>query len=144
MIRSVILYLVLVGLPAIGLSAVLNIGRQLVPPASFGGSWRVEAWPDSVCLDANPDTLQLFIEQSGPSLKIKTHRGPLFTGLVEGEGFFARGPNRRIMRGTRIPAESDTGATVFDGMVTGAPCDQAVNTRIRATRLQLPAALTGH
>ena len=141
MIRSVLLYLVLVGIPVAGVSAVLRAGRDLKPPASFGGSWRVEAWPDSVCSQHQLDTLQLVIEQSGPSLSIKTRRGPLFTALVEGEGFNAKGPNGRRMQVTRV---SSGPAAVLEGIVTGAPCDAATQTRIRGTRVHLPSELTGH
>jgi hypothetical protein len=141
MIRSVLLYLLLVGFPVAGMSAVLRAGRDLKPPASFGGSWRVEAWPDSVCPLSQPDTLQLVIEQSGPGLSIKTRRGPRFTGQVSGASFAAQGPNGRRMTGHRI---ASSGPTQFEGIVTGAPCDRAVATRIRATRVHLPADLTGH
>ena len=141
MIRSVLLYLVLVGIPVAGVSAVLRAGRDLKPPASFGGSWRVEAWPDSACLQREIDTLQLVIEQSGPSLSIKTRRGPRFAGQVEGEGFSAKGPNGRHIQGTRI---SPGPAAVFEGIVTGAPCAEATHTRMRGTRVHLPSELTGH
>jgi hypothetical protein len=140
-IRSVVLYLLLVGIPVAGVWAVLRAGRDLKPAASFGGSWRVEAWPDSICSTSQPDTLQLVIEQSGPDLSVKTRRGPRFAGRVDGDSFSAHGPKGRRMTGKRISAP---GPTQFEGIVTGAPCDQAVTTRIRATRVHLPADLTGH
>ena len=141
MIRSVLLYIVLVGIPVAGVSAVLRAGRDLKPPTSFGGSWRVEAWPDSVCSQSRLDTLQLVIEQSGPALSIKTRRGPLVTGRVDGEGFAADGPNGRRILGRRV---SSGPAAVLEGVVTGAPCDAATHTRLRGTRVHLPSELTGH
>ena len=141
MIRSILLYIALVGIPIAGVSAVLRAGRDLKPPTSFGGSWRVEAWPDSVCTQHQLDTLQLVVEQSGPSLSIKTRRGPLFTGQVEGDGFVVKGPNGRRMQGRRVSAGP---AAVFEGVVTGAPCDAATGTRMRGTRVHLPSELTGH
>jgi len=140
-IRSVLLYLVLVGLPVAGVSAVLRAGRELTPPTSFGGSWVVEAWPDSVCQEHQPDTLELMVDQSGPSLSIKTRRGPRFIARVEGDSFVAHGPNKRVLRARRL---NTTEPAIFEGLLTAAPCDAATQTRLRGTRVQLPFELTGH
>lgn len=141
MIRSVLLYLVLVGLPVVGVTAVLRAGRELKPPTSFGGSWRVEALPDSVCLKYQLDTLELLVEQSGPSLSIKTRRGPRFTARVEGDSFVAHGPNNRKLAARRLGTAEPA---LFEGVLTAAPCDAATQTRLRGTRVQLPFELTGH
>lgn len=40
--RSILLYLALVGVPLLGVLGILQIGRGLVPPPAFGGTWRIE------------------------------------------------------------------------------------------------------
>jgi hypothetical protein len=141
-IRSVVLYIILVGIPVLGVSTILRIGRDLRPPVSFSGSWRVEAWPDSACLiTSDPDTLQLVVEQSGPLLEIRFSRGTRMVGRVEGDSFTAAGRNRVRMTVKRVP---DLGPNHFAGLVSGAPCIAAKRTRLRGTRDQLPAALSGH
>jgi hypothetical protein len=87
------------------------------------------------------DTLNLVIEQSGPALTIRTRRGVWFEGTVEGDSFRAAGRNRRQILGRRVPG---SGGSRFDGIVSGAPCENATATRISATRLALPGGLTGH
>lgn len=140
--KSVLLYLLLVGLPVLGVSAVLQAGRKLTPPVSFSGSWRVEAWPDSACLITDdPDTLQVVVEQSGPAVRIIFSRGTLLVGKVKGDSFSAAGRNRVRLHGHR---SRELGPNHFSGIVIGAPCVAATRTRIRATRLLLPADLTGH
>jgi hypothetical protein len=140
-IRSALLYIILVGMPALGMLAVLRVGRSLKPPASFGGNWRVETGPDSICVGAQPDTFQLVIEQSGPLLGIESSTGSHFEGRVSGEGFTAEGRNRGRIRASRMPGK---GGSRFEGTVAGVPCAAATSTVIRATRLQLPGDLTGH
>ncbi len=40
--KSVLLYLILVGVPVLGVLGVLRLGEQIVPPAAIGGRWQVE------------------------------------------------------------------------------------------------------
>ena len=40
--KSALLYIVLVGLPVLGVLGVLRLGERIVPPTAIGGEWRVE------------------------------------------------------------------------------------------------------
>jgi hypothetical protein len=55
--RITIAYACLVGMPLLGLVAVMRVGRHLVAPASIGGAWNVEA--DFSTLGATPCTALL-------------------------------------------------------------------------------------
>ena len=41
-VKSALLYIVLVGLPVLGVLGVLRLGERITPPAAIGGEWRVE------------------------------------------------------------------------------------------------------
>jgi hypothetical protein len=70
----VVAYILLVGLPLLGLAAVLRVGRSISPPISIDGNWRIEA--DASRLSTQPcgKTLSSFangslgISQSGKTL----------------------------------------------------------------------------
>lgn len=137
-LRSLGLYLVLVGIPALGISVVLQAGKGLRAPPSFAGSWRVETAPDSAC---RRDPLQVIVEQSGPALEVRTYDGIRLVGQVRGDSFDAEGPNHRRIRARRLPGRS---SPEWEGIATRFPCDSAKDVLIRATRLQLPRELRGH
>lgn len=40
--KSALLYLVLVGVPVLGVLGVLRLGERIAPPAAVGGEWRIE------------------------------------------------------------------------------------------------------
>jgi hypothetical protein len=70
--RSVFLYLFLVGLPVLAISGVLRVGQRLRSPIFVGGTWRLERNkdPDSSCGYAliNSERRVLTISQSGSRL----------------------------------------------------------------------------
>ena len=136
-IRSVVLYLVFVGLPLMGMSVVLQVGRRLHAPVSFGGSWQVEARPRSSCAQL---TDQLLIEQSGPALQITTRAGEHLAGQVNASGFTAQGAGDLRIEAHRRPGRE----AEWEGTADGIPCDSARGVPIRAIRLRLPRDLTGH
>lgn len=74
----VLAYIFLVGLPLLGLVAVLKGGRTLTAPFSVDGSWKVESShpASSSCSDfiSATDT-PISISQSGPSLVIALNGG---------------------------------------------------------------------
>ena len=73
--RSVLLYLSLVGLPILGMVGALHLGRGLTAPASVAGVWRVELSgpPGGIqrCNDAPvSEPLALQIIQSGRRIAV--------------------------------------------------------------------------
>jgi len=71
--RSIFLYVLLVGIPVIAVSGVLRVGQRLRPPIFVGGTWNVE-WSDigavSACGESliRSDRTVLTISQSGSRL----------------------------------------------------------------------------
>ena len=41
-VKSALLYVILVGLPVLGVLGVLRVGERIVPPAAVSGQWQVE------------------------------------------------------------------------------------------------------
>jgi len=72
--RSLLLYLFLVGMPALAISGVLYVGKRLRSPIFVGGTWSVErasnSRRDPRCGYSliNPDRAVLTISQSGSRL----------------------------------------------------------------------------
>jgi hypothetical protein len=86
-VKHSILYVLFVGIPLLGLLAVLHAGRGLVPPTSVGGRWRVDAG----LLPATPSTCAPG-ESSGPTILEITQSGPhLGVELREPGGIALRG-----------------------------------------------------
>src|SRR5688500_11787358 len=65
-LRSFIVYVVLVGLPLIGVAGALYLGERLAAPASVKGRWRLEA--SAPCMSGLGETLS--IVQSGPDVQL--------------------------------------------------------------------------
>jgi hypothetical protein len=87
--RPVLLYILLVGLPALGVVGVLHAGKNLKPPVFLGGTWSLRVSAEVAgarpCGDSaiRLDGSTLTIFQSGPTLLI-TIDGEQKT-LLEGE-----------------------------------------------------------
>lgn len=72
--RFVTLYLVLVGLPVLGVLGILRAGQELTAPRSVSGTWVAEpsfgAEPVGACWLSRlgADRLTMMVSQSGPNL----------------------------------------------------------------------------
>jgi len=72
--KLLIIYFFLVGIPLVGLLAILRAGERLTPPLSVGGSWKLEADFSSLANKACRELLSnvgqpfLSISQSGQSV----------------------------------------------------------------------------
>jgi len=88
--KSILLYVVLVGLPLLGIVGLLQVGQSLSAPISLAGKWNVQLVPaqpqgparqDGV-LRASPGTLS--ITQSGPNLRLSFDHtpSPTFEGSI--------------------------------------------------------------
>jgi hypothetical protein len=69
--RSSLLYLLLVGVPLLGLLAILTAGEQLVPPQAVGGAWTVEGEGSPCVLVMNePRPTLMNVSQSGTRAEV--------------------------------------------------------------------------
>jgi hypothetical protein len=74
--RSVILYLVLVGIPLLGLLGLLEAGERIVPPRSVGGAWELvptpahEGLPACLALGSRSAPGHLSVSQSGTQAEL--------------------------------------------------------------------------
>lgn len=88
----ILAYVLLVGLPIVGLLGVLRSGRSLKAPLSIDGVWQFQAdtsqlaaLPCGKALSENPDTA-LAISQSGNNFTLSFANGPKSTafGVLDG------------------------------------------------------------
>ena len=93
----VVAYVLLVGLPLLGLAGVLRSGRSLVAPISIDGTWKVEGDTGNVSNQSCGKTVSslvnttLLISQSGKSLAL-TFDNPAKTaasGILDGKNLKA-------------------------------------------------------
>lgn len=91
MLKSLALYLVLVGLPLVGLFALLDWGQSLVPPPSIGGRWAL-ATPAELACPGLPPAGVLSIEQSGRFLRVRLGDMPFGEGRLDDGRVHARIP----------------------------------------------------
>ncbi|MCC6642500.1 MAG: hypothetical protein IT386_15175 [Deltaproteobacteria bacterium] len=91
--KIVLLYLVLVGLPVLGVVGILRLGGRLGAPPDIGGVWRAEIAPAAQlvppCVELAPDAPAFDVEQSGVHADV-TLNDPARTRL------------EAILRGTRL------------------------------------------
>jgi hypothetical protein len=81
----ILAYILLVGLPIVGLVAVIKSGRGLTAPISVDGLWRIQVDPESLAslpcgkaIAENPETT-LAISQSGKNFTLSLANGPRST-----------------------------------------------------------------
>jgi hypothetical protein len=89
--KFVVAYIVLVGLPLLGLAGVLKSGRNLTTAISVDGTWKLDADLAAVgnrsCSGAISSVLSspLVISQSGPSLVVSSAKAKTpATGKIDG------------------------------------------------------------
>src|SRR5436190_2119284 len=90
--KSILLYLVLVGLPLLGIVGLLQVGQGLSAPISLAGKWDVQLVPSRPPDPARQDGLlraapaTVNITQSGPNLRLTFDNtpSPIFEGSIRG------------------------------------------------------------
>lgn len=72
--KTVLLYLVLVGVPVVGIYGIVCLGQNLKPPMSVSGEWAVVLTPRTadglLCKGFSSESLILKITQTGPHLAL--------------------------------------------------------------------------
>ena len=134
--RTIIAYLVLVGIPLVGLVAILDAGADLTAPRVVHGDWVLEGGAAS-CL-AQPGTFT--ISQSGRFLAVQAG-GPSGRGRLEGDDVhLAFSPGAGPCAGVELTIDGVLEADVIRGIAKApgcAPCDVPTLT---ARRAPAPAA----
>ena len=153
--KSVLLYLVLVGTPFLGLLGILQIGEKLEAPVSVGGSWAVESTTaqalERSCapLEAPGDRLELTISQSGRYVQLRLNdaaktsmTGRLHARTLTARRVLASGAHARNDCGATTEAELQLevhhrsgGADRLSGSWRVPGCDACPTQSFRAVRL---------
>ncbi len=89
-------YVVLVGVPLLGLAGVLRSGRHLTAPVSIDGNWKVQATSQNLsgaCLKSvsQLEDSVMTISQSGKGLVLGFSNGPKLSGSASLEGTSVNG-----------------------------------------------------
>ena len=141
--KSVIIYLILVGIPVAGVIGVLRIGRHITPPPYVGGTWAVTIRPDSLCGPSAPaDSLTMVVSQSGPHIAVSFQDStlPRLKGRTYGRHFRVAG----ISAPVRLHASVKRGENRIRGILVGTPCAAARRTLLRGARVAAPGAVDPH
>lgn len=135
--KTLLLYVLLAGLPLVGVVVILRVGGGLVPPRGVGGLWLLQrdsaqAAPTCVRWPSDEDGRVLEISQSGPRLVIafgdESLRGRIRDGEIEaGSEDPARAPcppGGRLTLSASVaePAHPDSAARL-EGTLAVQDCD---------------------
>jgi hypothetical protein len=121
-LKSILLYVLLVGLPSLGIIEVLRAGENLKPPIFLGGVWSIQVnreaadVPPCGDLPTRFDGATLTVSQSGSSL-ILTLGGEQKTtlaGEVRGLSVVAGSPHQSA---DQAPASDDSASIYFQAQV---------------------------
>jgi hypothetical protein len=134
----VVAYILLVGLPLLGLAGVLRTGRSLSAPISVGGVWKLQASAGNLSSQPCDKTLtslsnnSLAISQSGKSLVLSFDDSAktILSGALEG----------KILRASAVPArdpESNSGCRDDQRFTMTARVDPTTEPRSLTGRLSV-------
>ena len=152
----VIAYILLVGLPLVGLAGVLRSGRSLNAPFSIDGAWKVDAGAAHLSSAPCGDFLSsvsdspLTISQSGTSLVIglggKTTTGTLAGKTVKAQFAVAENPKAADCsdHSLTLTATLDplTEPRTLRGRLTVESCESCAPVEFHAVRQPRPAGAT--
>lgn len=155
----VVAYILLVGLPLLGLAGVLRSGRNLSAPISVDGTWKIDA--DSSVLASYPCSSAqsllsspLLISQSGKNLVITMGKTKAPSdGLLENKRLRASIPQGSDISSPacgagsfRLTAMVDTTSEprTLSGTVSAPGCSSCLPVQFRAVRLPKPQAGGAH
>jgi hypothetical protein len=133
MIKSIVTYLLLIGIPLAGLLWILDYGAAIEAPPAIEGDWKVEG-DLTGCLGEQPTTLSF--HQSGRFVQVEL-------GAASGE---ARLDDERLSAHVVEPSGACTGVELegafdeateqFTGRVSGSGCRACRDVEIMAKRVQ--------
>lgn len=135
--KTLLLYLALVGLPLLGLTGILYLGERLVPPRGVGGTWeltldsRAEATTACVRREDHSGHAELVMLQSGSRLEMRfsdeaqtrmagTIHADSIQGRARGAGPPACAGEGRLRLQARVQQEGD--GLRMTGQLTATHC----------------------
>jgi hypothetical protein len=132
MVKSIITYLFLVGIPLAGLLWILDYGEQRIAPPAIAGHWQIESSLTG-CLDAPPT--ELAFQQSGRFVQISIGQAS-GDARLDGEQLHAsvvepNGPCTSV----ELEGSFDAASERFIGQATGTGCDACQGVAIEAQRI---------
>lgn len=139
-------YLLLVGLPFLGLLAILRVGSGIVPPRAIGGVWDVELAGDAAptgCpgLAFGSDSGEMRVSQSGEraTVQLSDAAGTSFSIELREDtltGSIPASEPRGCTRTTTLSARvaSEAGGGTMTGELRVADCPDCPTVALRATR----------
>lgn len=133
-LRSLLLYVLLVGLPLAGVSGVLYLGRRLEAPASVRGNWQLEVEGSAACQSSLGEALS--VAQSGPALHLAFSGAAQLTLVGQVHGLRVTASEASGALALEATLNQLRGASRLQGTLTAPACAGPVNWS--ATRL--PAA----
>jgi hypothetical protein len=135
MLKSIALYVVLVGVPLAGLFALLDWGNRLVPPPAVHGQWTLVE-PTAAACPGLPAGSVIAIEQSGRFLQVRVNDMPAADGRLDDGTITASVPAVLVGCGEALALEAtldDSGRLV--GELGQAGCNACPPTPLVAERL---------
>jgi hypothetical protein len=131
MVKSIITYLFLVGIPLAGLLWILDYGEQRTAPPAIAGSWQIDGALTG-CLDVQPT--ELAFQQSGRFVQVTLGEAK-GEARLDGEQLHASvvepsGPCTSV----ELEGSFDEATQRFVGHATGTGCDACQGVELEARR----------
>lgn len=155
--KFVLAYILLVGLPLLGMAAALRSGRHLTAPIAVDGTWKIEANLASIgsrsCANVISSVLSspLVISQSGPNLVVSSASAKTSSGIIDGTDLrfplvpaadSGCGSGRTITLTAVVKSKSDAGTLA--GKLAATDCDSCAPIEFRAIKQPKPQAAGAH
>ncbi len=156
--RFIVAYILLVGLPLVGLAGVLKSGRGLAAPISIDGVWKVETSSSTSTSAAEPCdraissllNSSLLVSQSGRSFELTLNGASKTTvdGSIDGKTLKASlGPVSGCASGQTVTlvasVDPQSDPKSLSGSLTAADCASCMPLQFRAVRQPRPQAAGG-
>jgi hypothetical protein len=135
-LKTIIYYLIMMGLPLLGVLFILQIGSTLHAPVSVGGDWQLSINKNPGCQLA--DATLLRISQSGPNLFISMSGQPdiSLAGRLDGQELHTNSLSAETTLELTAVIHREVDPNRLEGAITVTNCPAPV--LFSATRLPKP------
>jgi hypothetical protein len=133
MVKSIISYLFMVGIPLAGLLWILDYGEQRIAPPAIAGAWQIEGSLTG-CLDA-PAT-ELAFQQSGRFVQVSLGEASGDARLDGDELHASVAEQGGPCTSVELEGSFDAASERFIGQATGIGCEACDGVAIEAQRME--------